>query len=150
MSEQGTLAGNQVMRALATHPLTVAQRTEWKAGRWEEQPEAWGPFVEAWLDRGLRLPPEGDPRDDPDTSLRSRLWPIAEARPNDLGRWVREAKGRTVHQIIGHVFRQWRGILNDLPDDDWAAFDEAKRASRYDPGARPSLSRIRDVLEAGR
>ena len=32
----------------------------------------------------------------------------------------------------------------------WAAFDEAKRASRYDPGARPSLSRIRDVLEAGR
>lgn len=66
----------------------------------------WDPFKEAWLGRGLHYAPFGSPDDD-DTSQRGLLWQIADARPNDLGRWVKEAPGRTSREVITHVLEQW-------------------------------------------
>lgn len=148
MSEQGKLEveeANRGARAIRSRPLTASQRRAWVD--WSEP--AWGPFVEAWLDRGFRLPPEGDPRDDPRTSLRSRLWEIADARPNDLGRWVREAKGRSVHDVVGHVFAKWQGLREELGPDDWDQFDAAKMASRYagEVAARKTWTRLDDIVK---
>lgn len=102
--------------ALWHHPLTRDQRAAWSS--FVEEPDAWGPFVAAWLERGFRLPPHGDPHDDPRTSLRSRLWEIADARPKSLGRWVREARGTTTREVIGHVFTAWRELREEIGVDD--------------------------------
>lgn len=129
-----------VAEVLRRCSLTRSQREAWAS--WDD--DAWAPFVDAWFARGFRLPPTGDPGDDPDTSLRSRLWPIADARPDDLGRWVRDAKCGSAYQIVGYVFAQWRGLLNDTPDDDWATFDATKRLTRDDE--RHAAVRVLDIL----
>jgi hypothetical protein len=77
---------------------------------------AWGSFGSdwdevkaAWLARGLRLPPTGEP--DEEGSQRAVLFEVLDARPNDLVRWISEApatSGRlTGHDVIRHVLRQW-------------------------------------------
>jgi hypothetical protein len=98
---------------------------------WSSFGSRWDAFKEAWLERGFFWPPEGDPRDDADTSLRSRLWKIAEARPDDLGQWVSEAPGRSAHEVIGYVFRQFNGFREEIGADDWDTFDAEKMGTRY-------------------
>ena len=79
----------------------------------------WGPFREAWLERGFPWPPSGEATDDPETSVRSRLFHIAVLRPNDLGAWVRSAPRRAdAHRVVGHVFRCWAGFAQDVPFDE--------------------------------
>lgn len=110
---------------------------------------SWQPFKRAWLARGIPLPPPGSASDDEETSLRSRLWEIADARPNDLGRWVAEAQGRTVHAVIGHVFDRWSDMRDGIAaagvedDEAWEAGKVAER--RVATGA---LARLSDLLTA--
>lgn len=126
--------------------LTKAQFDAWRTFA----DPAWQPFKAAWLERGFCHPPEGDPRDDPRTSLRSRLWEIAQARPDDLGRWVREARGSTQREVVGHVFAMWRELREEVPLE--SDLDDAKLATRYDENARmrARLTSIRDIVEVGR
>ena len=118
--------------------LTKAQFVAWSGFGHE-----WDPFRDAWLGRGFFWPPEGDPRDDPDTSLRSRLWKIAEARPDELGQWVSEAPGRTPHDVIGYVFRQFNGFREEIGADDWEQFDAEKMATRYAEQGRARSTWVR-------
>jgi hypothetical protein len=101
----------------------------------------WQPFKAAWTARGFIRPPSGEPTDDAGTSQRSRLWAIADARPRDLGRWVREAPGRTTHEVIDYVFTRFGEVREDigLGDEDW---DEEKRASRK---SAPEL--LREIMK---
>lgn len=82
--------------------LTRAQLDAWASFA----DPAWEPFKAAWLGKGLRLPPFGEPDDDPDTSQRARLWRIADDAPQTLGRWVAEAPCHKAHEIIAYVFAQ--------------------------------------------
>jgi hypothetical protein len=92
--------------------------------------EAWQPFVEAWRER-FPDPPPGSAADDPDTTLRSRLWIIADARPNDLGRWVREAKGRRVTEVLAHVFAEWSRLREDVDDYEPPSTPEERRRAMH-------------------
>lgn len=135
---------NLVTATLDAYPLTPDQRAAWASF----ENAKWAPFVEAWLERGLRWPPEGTAGDDARTSLRSRLWEIADAQPEQLADWIREARGRTAYEVIGYVFACWRGERAETPVDDWAEFDAEKRARR-DAGqrvARATWARIGDLL----
>jgi hypothetical protein len=143
MTGQVFVSRNQIRRALQTHAFNPAQRLAWVTW-WNADEVAWGPFVAAWLDRGYRLPPEGELTDAPNTSLRSRLWPIADARPNDLGRWIREAPGRDPYDVIGYVFDQWRGVLRGLPPDE--PRPQIGRRCPTEPSRRRQMVPIRDIL----
>jgi hypothetical protein len=68
--------------------------------------QAWQPFKAAWLARGLLLPPFGDADDDEGTSQRARLWAIADDQPEALAQWIKEAPGKSAHQVIAYVFAQ--------------------------------------------
>lgn len=81
---------------------------------------AWEPFKAAWLGRGLLLPPFGNPDDDADTSQRARLWRIADDQPEALGRWVREAKGKTARDVIAYVFAQRAKVAERAESDELA------------------------------
>jgi hypothetical protein len=76
----------------------------------------------------LLWPPFGSP-DDPDTSQRGLLWQIAEARPNDLGRWVKEAELPQPKAVIAYVLDRWHEAREDagIEDEDWSAFKVAER-----------------------
>jgi hypothetical protein len=134
---------NAVGIALDRAGLAPAERNPWRS--FADRPEIWAPFVSAWLDRGFRLPPRGAAEDDPNTSLRSRLYEIADARPRDLGRWVGEATGTTPHQVVSHVFREWRELkveagVDPRPEPEP---DEADRRA-----AAGSLARVASVLRS--
>ncbi len=75
---------------------------------------AWRPFKDAWLARGFRHPPFGSP-DDGDTSQRGLLWQIADARPIDLGLWVKTAPGHTAREVIEWVLKQWHESRDEAP-----------------------------------
>jgi hypothetical protein len=100
---------------------------------------AWAPFKEAWLARGLRLPPTGEQRD--------LLWEIADARPTDLGRWVREAPLPTTEAIIDHVLDRWHAFRESIEEDanqrelEWNAVKRADHAA-----AERVLDRIGELL----
>lgn len=70
----------------------------------------WSTFRAAWEARGLRLPPAGEPGDDPDAehpSQRTILWGIVDAAPEAAAQWVREAPGKRAIEVVGHVIAQW-------------------------------------------
>jgi hypothetical protein len=123
----------------STEPrLTKEQLTAWGSFSARE----WQPFREAWMGRGLLWPPFGGPDDD-DTSQRGLLWQIANARPNDLGRWVRQAKGRTSREVITHVLEKWHEVRAEanVDDDEW---EERKLEERQ--AARGRMSRLGEVI----
>lgn len=66
---------------------------------------AWSAFKEAWMERGLLYPPT--------TEQAEMLWPIADARPNDLARWVREAPGDK-YQVTDYVLARWMEFLDGV------------------------------------
>lgn len=102
----------------------------------------WSEFKHAWLGRGLHYAPFGQPDDD-DTSQRGLLWQIADARPHDLARWVREAPGRTAREVIDHVLEQWHSVRADVGVDDpeWQEEKEAERRA-----ARGAMTSIGDLI----
>lgn len=127
--------------------LTRAQLDEWATFGAE-----WGPFKDAWIERGFLLPPSGTAHDDDDQpSQRSMLWQIANDRPTDLGRWVREAPGRTTRDVIGYVLRQWQG-QRGIASASEADQDELKRLARLEDGpvAARTLATIGDVIRGER
>lgn len=94
--------------------LTKAQLTAWRSFT----DPIWQPFMAAWMERGFRLPPRGEATDEPgegEPSARAILWQIADARPNDLGRWVRGAPaGARPNEIISHVIGQWHALRSSV------------------------------------
>lgn len=67
--------------------------------------DEWLPFLEAWADRGFRLPLT--------ERQRRALWPIANQRPNDLAVWVRAApKGAKAAGVVGHAMLRWDAFRN--------------------------------------
>lgn len=103
--------------------------------------KAWLPFKRAWLARGLRRPPSPKQRD--------LLWSIADARPNDLGRWVREApKNGPSTAIITYVLTQWHALAVAALDSE-EVLKEAKRQKnileRVDD--RKALKSLGDILK---
>jgi hypothetical protein len=109
---------------------------------------AWEPFKSAWLARGLRNPPFGD-ADDPGRQ-RALLWEIADARPDDLGRWVAEAPGRSVRGVINHVLEQWHAAKHEgarRADAQEAESAELKAETRAD--GKAAMTRIGDLLQGG-
>jgi hypothetical protein len=98
---------------LLTQEEAARQREAWASF----SEAAWAPFVEAWRER-FPDPPVGSVEDDPDTTLRSRLWAIADVRPRSLGQWVREAPGRQATEVLAHVFREFARVRAEVSDDD--------------------------------
>lgn len=116
--------------------LTKEQLTAW-AGL---TAAAWAPFKEAWMGRGLLLPPAGRQRE--------LLWEIADARPTDLARWVRDAPAPAEpRRIIDYVLARWHDLRRSL---DEALNEEdarllAERADN-DAAAKRAMTRIGEVL----
>lgn len=100
--------------------LTKAQLEAWASFTAPE----WQPFREAWLARGFRHPPSGS-RDDDDTSQRGLLWQIANNRPDDLGRWVTAAIGKTPREVIDWILAQWHEVRAEAGVEDERQQDEA-------------------------
>lgn len=92
-----------------------------RAGAWDEYGPEWAAFRAASEARGFRKPPT--------EKQRAALWPIVEARPVDVGRWVTEApEGAKYSAIVGHVFAEWASVRTSLADEPPAAHHaEAKR-----------------------
>lgn len=103
--EKVPLRESQLARANGAEP--TLSKTEHDA--WRLFGPEWDAFRSAWIGRGLRLPPSGDPDGD-DTSQRGMLWQVLDARPTDLVRWVREARGRTSHEVVAHVLDRWHEV----------------------------------------
>ncbi len=121
--------------------LTAEQFADWKS----LSSRNWGPFKAAWLARGFLNPPHGD-GDDP-KSQRSLVWEIADARPDDLARWVAEAPGRSVREVLEHVLEQWHAARKEgaeRADAQEAESAEHKTETRAD--AKVSMARIGDLL----
>ncbi len=101
---------------------------------------AWAPFKEAWLGRGLLLPPAG--------AQRELLWEIADARPTDLARWVRDAPAPAEpRRIIDYVLARWHDFRRSLEE---SLTEEERRllAERVDVDAasKRAMTRIGEVL----
>lgn len=94
----------------------------------------WDRFKAAWLSRGFRHPPSGAP-DDP-AGQRGLLYPILDARPTTLPQWVREAKGKTAHDVIGHVIERWHDVQADAGLED-----ETGPTAEQDPTSTPESAR---------
>ena len=109
--------------------LTKAELMSWRTFK----DPAWGPFKQAWWDRGFRRPPS--------VKQRAHLWIIADSRPNDLARWTREAPGPTANDVITYIFDQWRRVTS-------VVFDSSPR--EYDPHERDPKApkRLGDILRA--
>lgn len=110
-------------------------RTELDA--WRAFGSEWDGVKTAWLARGFRLPPSGEP-DDP-KGQRGLLYPILDARPTTLPVWIREATGRTPHAVVNHVLERWDQVKAD------AGVDEPEDAQRDLPKAA-SASRLSEIL----
>jgi hypothetical protein len=130
--------GNTTAKAtVAREPrLTKEQLDAWA----DLKDTAWAPFKEAWLSRGLRLPPTPHQRE--------FLWRVADARPNDLGTWVRVAPSPVADKIVEYVLTRWLTFIEGLNEDaeqaewDWLQAKAAERAA-----ARPSLEHIGVTLK---
>ena len=97
---------------------------------WASFGSEWDDVRAAWVGRGFRHPPSGEP-DDP-TGQRGLLYQILDARPTTLPQWIREAKGKTAHEVIAHVLERWHAVQAEAGDDEaYAAWttprDEAAR-----------------------
>lgn len=101
----------------------------------------WQPFKDAWLRRGFRWPPIGSPDSD-DTSQRGLLWQIADARPDDLGLWVGQAKGISPRDVIAFVLDRWHGAREaaGIEDAEWSATKERERHDRQ------PMTRLNEIL----
>lgn len=97
----------------AAEPLLSAKQLQaWQPYRRQE----WAPFREAWLARGFRLPPVGDP-DDP-RSQAHVIWEILDNRPADLVRWVTDAPGKTSHHVVAYLIDRWQAIKAEAGVED--------------------------------
>lgn len=99
--------------------LTAEQLAAWSTFT----DDCWSQFKLAWLARGFRHPPFGDPDDDPGTSQRSRLYAIAQACPTWIAQWVTEAPGKSAHDVIAYIFDKRAEMAAD------AGIEEAETAA---------------------
>jgi hypothetical protein len=118
-----------------------------------EQYDAWASFDDprwrffkgAWLGRGFLWPPFGEPSDD-DTSQRGLLWQVADARPRELGEWVRLAPGRTTRQVIEFVLERWHGIREEVAGEEERHELRATAEKRRADSAGDVLRRVQAVV----
>ncbi len=110
-NESGSLNGVYPAADVQEPTFTKAQLKAWASFGSE-----WDDVRAAWVGRGFRHPPSGEPDDA--TSQRGLLYPILDARPTTLPQWIREAKGKTAHEVIGHVLERWHAIQAEAGVDD--------------------------------
>jgi hypothetical protein len=100
---------------------------------------AWSSFKEAWMARGLRMPPT--------PAQRELLWEIADARPTDLARWVRAAPTPKADEIVAYVIERWE-LLRSAIDEALEA-DELTRLellAEDRAAAKRVMTRIGEML----
>jgi hypothetical protein len=85
---------------------------------WSTFGSEWDGVKAAWIGRGLRLPPTGGPIEGDDSTQRGVLFQVLDARPTDLVAWIREAPGKTSHDVIGHVLTRWHEIRAQVGADE--------------------------------
>lgn len=105
---------------------------------WRTFGPEWDAVKAAWLNRGLRLPPSGEP-DDP-KGQRAMLFQVLDARPTDLARWVAMASGKTSHDVVAWVLEQWHQVRAE------AGVDEEPDADERDLPKGRSAERLSDIL----
>lgn len=101
--------------------------------------KAWEPFKLAWLARGFKLPPMGDPDDE--RSQAHVVWEILDNRPSDLVRWTNEAPGKTSHAVVGYLIERWQALKADVGIEDEERVDLER-----DPTSTPESAR--DILRS--
>lgn len=70
---------------------------------WEGWDPKWTAVREALEGRGFRLPPT--------IRQREMLWPIVDARPNDVAAWVTSAPaGTKASDVFAFVLRKWQTV----------------------------------------
>lgn len=85
------------------------------------------------------MPPTHDQRD--------LLWEIADARPTDLARWVRESPSPVAANIVEYVLGRWtalRDAIDEALDADELEWLAAKGDERQ--SAKRAMQRIGELL----
>jgi len=98
-------------------PDTGVTLTKAQLAAWSSFGPEWDAVKAAWLAKGLRLPPAGDPDDD-DTSQRGLLYQVLDARPTDVARWISMAPGGSARKVIDWVLAQWHEVRAEAGADD--------------------------------
>lgn len=140
---QGKNGAGSPSRPTAHEPrLTKDQLEAWRSFAAPQ----WRAFKSAWLGRGFLWPPAGEDGDD-DTTQRGLLWQIADARPSELGAWVRLAPGSHPREVIDYVLTRWHQIREDVGLEETEA--KAVQARRRDAPQRAGaiLDRLATQVE---
>lgn len=106
-------------------------KTEFEA--WRSFGPEWNGVKAAWIDRGFRLPPSGEP-DDP-AGQRALLYPILTERPTSLAAWIGAAPGLSSHDVVAWTLERWKEIQAAVPDDE-PRLDEAAITADREQAAR--------------
>lgn len=117
--ERRTTKKNESGSLNGVYPATDDQEptfTKAQLKAWASFGSEWDGVRAAWVGRGFRHPPSGGP-DDP-SGQRGLLYPIVVARPTTLPQWISEAKGKTAHEVIGHVIERWHAIQAEAGIDE--------------------------------
>lgn len=85
---------------------------------WSTFGSEWDEVKAVWIARGLRLPPAGAPSEGDESTQRGVLFQVLDARPGDLVRWIREAPGKSSHDVVRHVLEQWHAVRAEAGVDD--------------------------------
>lgn len=132
--------------------LTKAQMLAWRTF---DHP-VWIPVRDAWLAKGLRMPPPGpDPADAPDdpdddTSPRSRLWRMIDQDPGNaviVAGWIREAPGRKAGDVLQYVFGRAEERRATLAQAAALAEVEADARRDRDRGNGSAAETVGKILE---
>lgn len=100
----------------------------------------WAGFRSAWLARGFKLPPAGDP-DDP-RSQAHVAWEILDARGDELAQWVAEAPGKTSHDVVRHLLERWQAIKAEAGIEDEPGPDVERDPTSTPESAKDVLGRL--------
>lgn len=105
---------------------------------WSSFGPEWDAFRLAWIGRGFRLPPSGQP-DDP-AGQRAMLYQVLDARPTQLPRWVRMASGKTSHDVVAWILAQWHEVRAE------AGIDDEEPGTAADPSTSEAAESLSQIL----
>ncbi len=108
---------------------------------WSTFGSEWDAVKAAWIGRGLRLPPTGGPIEGDDSTQRGVLFQVLDARPTDLVAWIREAPGKTSHDVIRHVLTRWHEIRAQVGADE-----DLEKAWGVQPSKGEALETVGQIL----
>ena len=100
---------------------------------WSRLGPRWRSFRDAWLDHGFAAAPTQAQRD--------MLWPIVDAR-TDIGDWIRESKGKTVHHVVADILARWDAIRDGVREREERADLERDVGRGGEPGLKAALVQL--------